>query len=225
MQDFAQVTTANNVVEPEVKPITKKLPNVFSLLGQLLAKLNLKKVFSRKRVGTYLFVIIVASAVLLGLRNVVSRATSPIAGTKAVNSASVVSTPVNREFSFAAYDKSKKLSDPVSYIITEAQLTNQIIIKGQRATAVVGRQFLIINLKLVNDSNKSLFLNTRNYVRVQPQGSSDKLAPEIHNDTVEIQPSSTKITRIGLPVNKEVNEFTIFIGELEGDKEEIAIKF
>ncbi len=104
-------------------------------------------------------------------------------------------------------------------------MTNQIIIKGQRATAVVGRQFLIINLKLVNDSNKSLFLNTRNYVRVQPQGSSDKLAPEIHNDTVEIQPSSTKITRIGLPVNKEVNEFTIFIGELEGDKEEIAIKF
>jgi len=95
MQDFAQVTTANNVVEPEVKPITKKLPNVFSLLGQLLAKLNLKKVFSRKRVGTYLFVIIVASAVLLGLRNVVSRATSPIAGTKAVNSASVVRRTVD----------------------------------------------------------------------------------------------------------------------------------
>jgi hypothetical protein len=123
------------------------------------------------------------------------------------------------------YDKDKALADPISYTISSAQLTKQIIIKGQRATAVKGRTFLILNLKLVNSFNQSLFLNTRNYVRVQPVGSNDKLAPEIHNDTVEVSPISTKLTRIGLPVDETVKEFTLFIGEIDGEKQEIPIKF
>ena len=136
-----------------------------------------------------------------------------------------MTVPIEKEFSFKVYDKDKALSDPISYTITNAQLTKQIIIKGQRATAVKDRTFLIFNLKLVNKFNQSLFLNTRNYVRVQQAGSQDRLAPEIHNDTVEVQPLSTKLTRIGLPVDESAKEFTLYVGELEGDKQEIPIKF
>lgn len=214
MQDYSQVSPRSSSV---------------SRFNQALSKLNINQASIRsklkaKNIGTYLFVIIVTAAVLLGLRAALSRALSPTAG-KNTAGAVVVSTPVNREFSFIVYDKNKQLVNPVRYNITDAQLTNTIIIKGQRATAVKGRQFLIFNLKLVNDFNESLFLNTRNYVRVQPTGSADRLAPEIHNDTVEVQPLSTKITRIGLPVNEGIKEFTVFVGELEGFKEEIYIKF
>jgi hypothetical protein len=143
----------------------------------------------------------------------------------AVSDSGVLNVPVNRDFEFKAYDKNKKLADNIKYTITDAQLTNQIIIKGQSATAVKGRQFLILNLKLVSGYNDSLFLNTRNYVRIQPLGETDKLAPEIHNDTVEVQPLSTKLTRIGLPVNNNTKSFILFVGELDGEKQEIDVNF
>ncbi len=133
-------------------------------------------------------------------------------------------TAINRTFEFKAYDKNKKLSDKkVSYTLTTAEKTNDIIIKGKRATAISGRSFLIINLKIANSEDDSRFLNTRNYIRIQPKGSQDNLAPDIHNDTVEIQPLSTKLTRVGVPINESDTEFTLFVGEVEGSKEEITI--
>lgn len=133
-------------------------------------------------------------------------------------------TPINRSFEFAAYDKNKKLSTKkVIYTLITAEKTNEIIIKGKRATAVNGRAFLIVNLKISNSEDDSRFMNTRNYIRIQPKGSEDKLAPDIHNDTVEIQPLSTKITRVGVPINQSDTEFTLYVGEVEGAKEEITI--
>lgn len=177
-----------------------------------------------KKIGTFLFIVIVGVLIMASVRLALSRVNRNPGQLGAV-SAEALTTPVEREFSFTVYDKNKQLSDPVRYTITTAQLTKQIIIKGQRATAVKGRIFLILNLKLVNEFGKSLFLNSRNYVRVQPKGTADRLAPEIHNDTVEVQPLSTKLTRIGLPVNETDKEFTLLIGELDGYKEEITVKF
>lgn len=188
-------------------------------------RVRLNTIFNKKRIGTALLVVVILVAVGVGIRmytlgrarvqGVTSNTIMP--GAKAVS--------INREFSIPVYDKDKVLSNPIRYTVTEAQLTKQIVIKGQKATAVSGRTFLIINLKLVNDFNESLFLNTRNYVRIQPAGIDDRLAPEIHNDTVEVQPLSTKMTRIGLPVNEDQTSFTLFVGEIDGPKEEIPFSF
>mgnify|MGYP001570670970 FL=1 len=183
-----------------------------------------KTILNRKRVGYFLFIAVILLAVGTGLRFVYAQVMSA-KGTQSSTIPDAVTVPIEREFSFLVYDKDKKLSEAVRYSITSAQLTKQIIIKGQKATAIKGRTFLIVNLKLINDFDKSLFLNTRNYIRVQPKGTSDKLAPEIHNDTVEAQPLSTKLTRIGLPVDENIKEFTLLVGELDGYKEEIPIKF
>lgn len=132
---------------------------------------------------------------------------------------------ISRSFSFPAYDKNKKLSkNGLTYEIVSAEKTDQIVIKGKRATAVNNRAFLILNLKLHNEHDESLFINTRNFVRVQPMGTEDKLAPEIHNDTVEVQADSTKITRVGMPIDMTQNEFTLFVGEVDGDREEIPLQ-
>lgn len=175
--------------------------------------------------GTLFMLVLIIGAAVLGGRVVLSRILPKSTSQLTAVSPDAVTVPIEREFSFQVYDQTKELANSVRYVITSAQLTKQIIIKGQKANAVAGRTFLILNLKLVNDFDKSLFLNTRNYVRVQPVGTEDKLAPEIHNDTVEVQPLSTKLTRIGLPVDEKAKEFVFHVGELEGEKQMIAIKF
>jgi len=188
-------------------------------------RIRLNTVFNKKRIGSILFVGVVLLAVGIGIRMyALGRArVQGVTSTTSLSGAKTVS--ISREFSIPVYDKDKALSNPIRYSITDAQLTKQIVIKGQKATAVAGRTFLIINLKLVNDFNESLFLNTRNYVRIQPAGIEDRLAPEIHNDTVEVQPLSTKLTRIGLPVNEDQTTFTLYVGEINGPKEEIPVSF
>lgn len=184
--------------------------------------------FNKKNIGTFAFIAIVGLAIFFSTRVVLKQIAASRARGVLGNTTSTPSTAtkaIDREFSFVVYDKNKELADPIRYIIDTVQLTDQIIIQGQRATAVKGRKFLIVNLKLINDSEQSLFLNTRNYVRVQPEGSQDKLAPEIHNDTVEVQPLSTKLTRIGLPVDETDKNFILFVGELDKDKEQINISF
>lgn len=227
MVDYAPVVTSktrlNDLREKLSAVFTTIASTVQSTVGRITA--DRKTVLNKKKIGTYLFIAIVAVAVIAGIRMALSRTvTSAVSQTGAV-AADAITVPIEREFSFNVFDKDKQLSDPVKYILTSAQLTKQIIIKGQKATAVKGRTFFILNLKLVNEFDQSLFLNTRNYIRVQPAGTEDKLAPEIHNDTVEAQPLSTKLTRIGLPVDETVKEFTLFVGELEGEKEQISVKF
>ena len=188
-------------------------------------RVRLNAIFNKKRLGTALLVVVVLIAVGAGIRMYAINRARVQGATSITSLPNAKTVSINREFSIPVYDKDKQLSNPVRYTITEAQLTKQIVIKGQKATAVSGRTFLIINLKLVNDFNESLFLNTRNYVRIQPVGVDDRLAPEIHNDTVEVQPLSTKLTRIGLPVNENQTTFTLYVGEINGPKEEIPVSF
>ena len=198
--------------------------NLHTTTSRNISHSKFKSFFTKKKIGTYAFILIILIIVVGGLRIALRQGSVNGASTSA-QSDDTKTTSINRDFSIIGYDEEKKKSDNVKYTLTDAQLTREIIIKGQKAKAVAGRAFLIINLKLVNDFNHSLFLNTRNYVRVQPKGGSDKLAPEIHNDTVEVQPLSTKLTRIGLPVNDTDHEFSLFIGELDGEKQEIPIAF
>lgn len=227
MQDFAQTTVSPTTTTAAKRSFLATIKGVFSKIGSRISLLRTKirSLFAVKKIGTLFLILIVAGAVFISLRTVLRRAASTPQVAGQISTVPVSATQINRDFSFVVYDKNKKLTDSVKYTITDAQLTKEIIIKGQKASAVSGRAFLIINLKLVNDFNDSLFLNTRNYMRIQPKGSADKLAPEIHNDTVEVQPLSTKLTRIGLPVDENTKEFTLFVGELDGEKEAIAIKF
>ena len=227
MTDYAQAasrrTGGNGRLNSFFSTVTAALKNSSIAISH---KYKTRTLLSKKKLGTILFFVIVAIFVLAGLK--ITLAQSAPRGTNnrtSSTNADVLTAPINHEFSFVIYDKDKNLADPIKYTVSDAQLTKQIIIKGQKATAVDGRKFLIFNLKLVNDFNQSLFLNSRNYIRVQAKGSPDKLAPEIHNDTVEVQPLSTKLTRLGLPVNETDREFTIYVGELNGEKEAIPVKF
>lgn len=108
---------------------------------------------------------------------------------------------------------------PLLLEIQKAELRDEVIIQGKRANTITGRTFLILTLKIVNDNSTTLSLNTRNFIRLSVNGNeSEWLAPDIHNDPVEVQASSTKYTRLGFPLNDTDSNLTLRAGKLEGDK-------
>lgn len=146
----------------------------------------------------------------------------------ATNAGYIKSTdPILKSFTFPLVDdKNKKIGD-FTYEIQSAELRKDIIVKGQKATAIDGRIFLIINLKIKNNLEQGLQINTRDYIRLMINNNrEDLLAADIHNDPVEAQAISTKYTRIGFAFDeKSAKNIKLIVGEINGDKQEIELKF
>lgn len=133
----------------------------------------------------------------------------------------VKKSPVGVEFPLAIGTNEEGLKISV----VDAELRDSIILKGQKANAVEGRKFLIVNLKITNNDEKRVKLDTRDYVRLSVNGSEEKLAPSIHNDPVESQPISNQVTRVGFSVNESDSQFKLFIGEISKEKQEVELNF
>lgn len=130
---------------------------------------------------------------------------------------------LNKEFSFPLKDDKGKEVAKISYLVESANLQDAFIYQGKVATAVKGRSFLIFNLKITNPYTKTIEINAKDYLRVKVNNSSEQLAPEIHNDPVQIQANSTKYTRIGLPINDSDKNMVLLIGELQGQKQKVNL--
>jgi len=135
-------------------------------------------------------------------------------------SVSKASQKINKTFTFSIGNTK------FTYAIDSAQLQDEIVLKGQRATAVKGKTFLIINLKIRNDNKLAAEINTRDYIRLSVNGNkSDRLAADIHNDPVLVQAISAKQTRLGFPIKDNDKNLILYVGEIEGGKQEIVINF
>ncbi len=136
------------------------------------------------------------------------------------------SVAINKEFSFPIRNEKGKEVTKIKYIIENAELRDEIIVQGSKATAVSGRTFLIFTIKLINDYDKAIDLRARDYVRLTLNGNEQELlAADIHNDPVNIQPISTKITRLGFPINDTDMNIVLKVGEISGEKESIEVIF
>ena len=81
-------------------------------------------------------------------------------------------------------------------------------------------------MKLVNDLDTGLSINTRDYVRISTDGGKEWFAPDIHNDPVEAQAISTKNTRLGIAIDdKSKEDIKLQIGEIGGKKTVIPVSF
>ena len=130
---------------------------------------------------------------------------------------------LNKVLYFPLKDKDGKEVAKLKYEILKSELRNQIIVKGQKASAVEGRTFLVVNVKITNDYEKPIELRARDYVRLKINSSKEQLAPEIHNDPVEVQALSTKYTRLGFTINDDEKNLKLIVGEIGGKKQEISL--
>lgn len=135
----------------------------------------------------------------------------------------LASETLNKSFEFPLNDATGKQVSQIQYVIQSAELDDQIVVQGQIATAVQGREFLVLNLEITNNYDKAVQLNTRDYIRLIVDNSSQKLAADIHNDPVDVEPISTKDTRLGFPIDSNYKSLTLQVGQITGPKQTIQL--
>lgn len=112
----------------------------------------------------------------------------------------------------------------LQFEVQRAEIHDRIIVSGKWANSVKGRTFLVVSLKLTNNANSPLSLNSKNFVRLSVNGNeSELLAPDIHNDPVEVQPRSTKYTRVAFPIDDTASQLKLQVGKVDGQKEIIDL--
>lgn len=131
---------------------------------------------------------------------------------------------INRSFSFPLKDAKGKEISQIGYDITSTEVRDEILVKGQRATAVQGKTFLILELKITNSYSKAIDINTRDYLRLTVNGKNNEmLAADIHNDPANVQANSTKYVRIGFAINDTDQGFVLHVGEINGPKTDLPL--
>lgn len=135
----------------------------------------------------------------------------------------LVTETINKTFQFPLTDSAGKVVSKIQYEIQSAELDDQIVVQGQVATAVQGRVFLVLNLKITNNYDKSVQLNTRDYIRLLVDNSTSKLAADINNDPVDVEAISTKYTRLGFPIDSNFKNLKLEVGEITGPKQTIQL--
>lgn len=194
---------------------------------------NLKNMFSKKKLPKLivpLFAVIALVVIINAFFRSTSGSTETVAGVQSGERYEVkealAKTEINRTLQFPIKDANGKEISKFDYSILNAELKDEIVVKGKRATAVKGRLFLIVNIKITNGLDQGVQINSRDYVRLTVNGNdSEKIAPDIHNDPVDAQAISTKSTRLGFAINETDTNFVLQVGEIKGNKESINISF
>ncbi|MBI3379766.1 hypothetical protein HY029_03370 [Candidatus Gottesmanbacteria bacterium] len=196
-------------LDPEV--VIPKIKNFKQKLGDYIAQ---KKRF------VILLVIIGVILLFFGYRQVLKNSRSN-------STAKTVTVQMDKSFTFAALNnQGKPTSAKIKLRIVDAQKTDQVLVKDQTYKATNNKLFLIFNLELKNDETTPQNIMPGDLVRLAVAGNEDtRFAPDLHNSLVGIAAISTKNDRVGFVIPQDANKFKLYIGELEGKKEEIKVDF
>jgi hypothetical protein len=178
-------------------------------------------------------IVLVTLPVYLISRVIVNANKKPATTANVVNkSSNVLGSQVTSDINYVFSDPVSKTKDKdgnipsLMFTIQNAEKRNEILVQGKKATAVEGRTFLILNIKVTNANSEGYKINTRNYFRLATDGNqSEWLAPDIHNDPVEVQAISTKFTRVGFPINASDTNLVLQVGKVDGEKQQLPLNF
>jgi len=219
------VRNVSSITEP-IKFFLSKFSSQSNESSSFTSTTNKRKGNMKKYIPAALVIIALGGVIIFASRMIMATSKQTATDTRTDVPGPRASLPLNKEFSFPILDAKGKEVTRLKYAIQDAQLRDEIIVKGSRATAVKGRTFLILNIKIVNDYDKGIDISARDYVRLVVNGNeSELLAADIHNDPVSVQPISTKMTRLGFPINDTDKDIVLKIGEIKGNKESIPLTF
>lgn len=179
----------------------------------------------KKFVPVAVFMVLALFAAGIVIRRLKQPAAAP-SSEKVSIAGPIASQTLNKTYEFPLKDAQGKEIAKISYTLENAELRDEIIVQGRRAEAIQGRRFLIVTIKIKNSYEKAVNINARDYIRLTVNGNKEEqLAADIHNDPVSVQPISTKITRIGFPINETDKNLVLHIGEIKGQKQDLALEF
>jgi|SRR3989344_1533425 len=185
---------------------------------------NPLKRFNWGKVIPVTIVLVAAGLTVAVVITLLGRVNNPPAAPRVSVAAAKATSALNREFVFPLKDSAGKTATEMKFTLETAELRDEIIVKGKRAVAIEGRTFLILTFKITSGFTKSLEINTKNYFRLVRNGNeTDLLAADIHNDPVVVQPTSTKYTRLGWPINDTDTSMVLLVGEIEGEKTKVEL--
>lgn len=178
------------------------------------------------------FYIIAGSLIIIALiySFIFNKSSSKAVEPKSISSTSNQKVTLNREFEFsipAINDQGQfiaKKEGKIKFIITEAELKDEIKVKGETRQAKEGQIYLILRIELQNDSPDRLAIISSKYVRLVGL-ENKKFSPDFHNAMVAVDPLSVRRDIVSFIVNKDSKNFNFQVGELEGEKQSIEIAF
>jgi hypothetical protein len=130
---------------------------------------------------------------------------------------------LNKKYTFPIYDSASAKVGEILFVIKDVERTKEITVGNQKATTVGDRDLIVLNIELTSTQNLAAMVNTRNYVRLKVNGEDKLIAPEFHGDPVDLQPQSSKDTRVAFSISEKDADVVLQIGELEGKKDLIKI--
>ena len=133
---------------------------------------------------------------------------------------------INQSFSTQARteDKIRVRDADLLVTINGADIDNSLLIQGKRARTREGKTFLIINMEVENEFQVPLYIFPVDLLRLVREDGK-KIAPSVHQGTVEIRPISTKKSNVGFVIDPDEKNFKLEIGELSGEKQLLEISF
>lgn len=188
--------------------------------------------YKQKRYIRFFGIILVAVVILYTLLSLVAnkkenQALSISASQEAQKiqlSQPVATQTINRTFAFPVLDKSgNKPITTFQYKIDTAELRNEVVINGSKYHPIKGKTFLILTLDITNNYTQDLQIQPRDYVRVTVNNSSEKLAPDLYNQSVDVQAISTMHTDLGLAIDTNARNIKLLVGQITGSKETIPL--
>lgn len=204
------ITKEKNILDPEI--VIPKIQKVKAGMRQFIST-------HKKLVITLVLIFLLGAGFIQ-----VGKLRRPNANT---SPAKTITQQVDKSFDFAALNnQGKAVTNKIKMKIATAEKTNQVLVKEQTFTAKNNKLFLIVNLELKNDATLPLNILPGDLIRLVVNGDNEnKFAPDLHNNLVLVSALSTRIDRVGFVIPDTAKSFKLYIGELEGKKEEVSINF
>lgn len=108
--------------------------------------------------------------------------------------------------------------------LTTAESSKRILIQGKPATSRDTKTFILINFEVENSTSNQLTVRPVDFIRLT-DSEGRTFAPDVHNNDVVVEPISIKKTRVGFVVDENQEEFKFLVGEINGEKKEVVVKF
>lgn len=135
------------------------------------------------------------------------------------------SVEVNTPFQFdIPQNGTKQAPQQIKFTILRAERKDEIKIKGEVRKATPGHDFLLIRLELDNPSPQRIKLVSSDFIRLV--GAEDKkYSPDYHNGAIVLDPISVRRDLVSFIVDQDARKFTLLVGELDKDKQQVNIEF